>query len=75
MPSTQEVITNMIASTFNNWVEPRGIMIITKAQHTCMSVRGVNTPEVDSIVSVAKGAFLYTPAAREEFLSLIQGKI
>jgi GTP cyclohydrolase IA len=69
-PSTQEVITNLIAQTLWHWADPVGVMVVTRAQHTCMSVRGVNSPGVDTLVSIAKGVFLTNPAPREEFLAL-----
>lgn len=73
-PSTQEFVTNMIADALNDVMTPKGVIVITKAVHTCMSVRGINAPDVETSVSALRGVFLLVPAARAEFLSITSSR-
>lgn len=70
-PSIQERITNEIADALKEGINPLGVIVVTRAEHTCMSVRGVNAPGVRTIVSALRGNFVHVPAARAEFIGLI----
>jgi GTP cyclohydrolase I len=70
-PSIQERITNQIADAIHAGISALGVIVVTRAEHTCMSVRGVNAPGVTTTVSALRGNFVHVPAARQEFLSLI----
>lgn len=72
-PWIQEAITEAIANLLKNELKPKGVMVVTNAQHMCMGCRGVNTPGVETIFSKATGQFLMNPSAREEFFHLIKG--
>jgi len=67
-PSTQEHITNLIADTLFNTLEPIGVGVITAAAHGCMAVRGVNAPQTVTQVNAFRGQILLNSAARQEFL-------
>jgi GTP cyclohydrolase I len=71
VPNTQEVITNDIASYLHNNAETIGTIVVTRALHTCMCVRGVNRQHVTTTVSAIRGMFIHNPAARQEFFSLL----
>lgn len=71
-PSIQEVITNDIADAINDAVDPKGVMVVARATHTCMSVRGVATPGVVTTTSAIRGVYVHVPAARDEFFNLIR---
>lgn len=70
-PSTQEVITNKIARALSDNLDCMGVIVVTDAEHTCMTTRGVNSPGVITSVSSIKGVFRDVPAAREEFFNII----
>ena len=70
-PSTQEEITNVVADTLHKGMESLGVVVVTRAVHTCMSVRGVNAPNVETSVSAIRGIFMTNPAAKSEFLSIV----
>jgi GTP cyclohydrolase I len=55
-------------------LEPRGAMVVIEAEHTCMTIRGVQAPGSQTITSAVHGDFLDDPEARHEFLTLI-GKV
>lgn len=70
-PSTQETSTEDIAKTLEELLNPIGVAVVLKAQHTCMACRGVRAHTASMVTSVMKGAFLTNPNAKQEFLSLI----
>lgn len=71
-PSIQEAICHRVANLLQEHLDPRGVIVIIRAEHTCMSCRGVNAPNVITHTSAVRGAFRDVPAAREEFFSLIR---
>ena len=73
-PSLQEKITDEIAQVLADHLEPKGVIVVTRAEHACMACRGVNSPGVITTVSSIKGIFIHVPAARQEFFRLIGGQ-
>ncbi len=69
-PSIQEVITDNIAQTLEKVLEPMGVMVVVRAEHTCMTTRGIAAPGVKTTTSSLRGVFLNVASAREEFLAL-----
>lgn len=68
----QERITTQVAEYLTEELEPRGVAVVLKAQHLCMSMRGVQKPGVITTTSKMTGAFLDHAPARNEFLQLIR---
>jgi len=72
-PTVQESITRQLADTLEYYLEPRGVMVVLKAHHQCMSLRGVEDPHVNMVTSAVRGYFLSNDAGcKDEFLSLCQ---
>lgn len=66
----QERLTTQIASTLHESpVKPRGVGVLVRATHTCMSSRGVKVHGNATTTSALTGVFL-EPAVRAEFLQL-----
>lgn len=72
-PGIQEDITNRIATLLHEHVDAKGTMVVTKAVHSCMACRGINSPGVETIVSACLGNLLLFEAPRLEVLQLIRG--
>ncbi len=72
-PSLQEYINEEVADLFVRYVEPEGVIVVIKAEHSCMACRGINTPGIVTMTSSVRGVFRNVPAAREEFFHLISG--
>jgi len=70
----QEKLTSQIANTINSVLQPRGVGVIIKAAHQCMTTRGVNKPGVTMVTSTLLGCFRDDPTTRQEFLSMAQGR-
>lgn len=71
-PQIQEEATVQVADLIEEFIKPRGLAIVVKAQHECMTWRGVRETETVMTTSIMRGAFLDDPAARAEFLKLIE---
>lgn len=67
----QERVTKMIADRLYEEVEPKGVMVVIEAVHTCMSLRGARAIGSSATTSAVRGIFRDVIAAREEFLGLI----
>lgn len=67
----QEKMTAQIANCIQRVLEPQGVGVILKAEHHCMTTRGVQKPGTDMVTSRMLGCFRDNPSTRQEFLSLI----
>lgn len=69
----QERLTQEIATTLFNELEPLGVMVVIEAEHTCMTLRGVKKPGAITITSAVLGGFRKDPRTRAEAMALIKG--
>ena len=67
----QERLTQQVAETIQNAIDPEGVGVICEAQHLCMMMRGVEKQHSSTITSAMMGAFRDNPKTREEFLALV----
>lgn len=68
----QEDLTNEIANMLDDNLKPKGTAVVLKAEHLCMTIRGVQSPGTITTTSVMRGAFAdHTRLARTEFLEFI----
>jgi GTP cyclohydrolase I len=67
----QERLTVQIADTINDVLRPRGVAVVIKAAHHCMSSRGVHLHGIDMVTSRMLGAFRDESKLRQEFLSIV----
>ena len=66
----QEKLTAQIANTIDNVLKPRGVGVVIRASHHCMTTRGVRKPDTDLVTSRMLGCFRDDPQLRQEFLGL-----
>ncbi len=69
----QERLTQQIAQTLFEELEPLGVMVVMEAEHTCMTLRGVKKPGAKTITSSVLGGFRTDARTRAEAMSLIKG--
>ena len=69
----QERLTQQIAQSLFDKLEPLGVMVVIEAEHTCMTLRGVKKPGAITITSAVLGGFRKDPRTRAEAMSLIKG--
>jgi GTP cyclohydrolase I len=67
----QEKLTAQIANTIEHVLQPKGVAVVVRGQHQCMSTRGVHKTGVTMVTSRMLGAFRENEATRREFLSII----
>jgi len=68
----QERLTNQIAQTLWEKLEPKGVGVIIEARHLCMAMRGVEKQHSATVTSAMLGCFRDSPQTRQEFLALVQ---
>ncbi len=68
----QEKMCNQIANAIMKNLQPKGVGVIIKAQHMCMTSRGVNSQESMMVTSAMRGVFRDQAKTRSEFLELIR---
>lgn len=69
----QEKLTAEIAQAIQEILQPQGVGVVIEAEHSCMTLRGVNTNGSSLTTSSLLGAIRDDPRTREEFLSLVRG--
>jgi GTP cyclohydrolase I len=69
----QERLTNEIAKTLMEHLEPYGVAVTIEAVHLCMAMRGVRKRDALIITSSMLGAFRTDSKTRMEYLNLIKG--
>lgn len=67
----QERLTQQVAETIQELVNPRGVGVVCEARHFCMMMRGVEKQHSGAITSAMLGAFRDNKETRNELLSLI----
>ena len=67
----QERLTAEIAQCVWDNQRPQGVAVVIKAQHGCMTGRGVKTHGVDMVTSKVLGCFRDDPSSRKEVLALM----
>jgi len=70
----QERLTNQIAETLKEKLDPLGVAVVMEATHLCMAMRGVEKQRSYCVTSAMLGAFRERDRTRTEFLDLIRQK-
>lgn len=68
----QEKLTQQIADTINDALNPKGVAIIIESAHQCMTTRGVHKDGVTMITSSMLGCFRDSDITRKELLSFLK---
>ena len=66
----QEKMTAEIATAIEEVLRPQGVGVVIEAEHSCMTLRGVNVPGARLTTSSLLGVVRDDPRTREEFLRL-----
>lgn len=67
----QERMTAQIANVIDEVLDPLGVGVVIKANHMCMSTRGVHKHDTDMVSSRMIGVFRDDSRTRQEFLSMV----
>lgn len=71
----QERMTQEIAETLNNVLNPIGVAVVCEARHMCMMMRGVEKQNSIATTSAVIGEFHNDPETRQEFFDLIKNRL
>ena len=69
----QEKMTSEIARAIQEVLRPQGVGVVVEAEHSCMTLRGVNTAGSSLTTSHLSGVIRDDARTREEFLRLVRG--
>jgi GTP cyclohydrolase I len=73
-PQIQERMTTQIADAILEALGADGVAVVIRAEHLCMTMRGIKKPGSNVVTSAMRGLFQRRAVTRNEFLSLVQGK-
>jgi GTP cyclohydrolase I len=69
-PQVQERLTKQIADWLQAQLSPKGVGVVIEAEHTCMTLRGVQATGSTTVTSTLLGLLRHDPSSRGEFLAL-----
>lgn len=69
-PQVQERLTKQIAGWLDEHLQPRGVGVVIEAEHSCMTLRGVQSVGSATVTSALLGALRDDPRSRQEFFAL-----
>ena len=69
-PIPTQRLTMQIASWLNEHLDAKGVGVVIEAEHSCMTLRGVQAAGSNTVTSALLGTLRSDPSARAEFLSL-----
>lgn len=71
----QERLTQQIADTLYEVLNPNGVGVVIEARHMCMMMRGVEKQNSSATTSAMLGAFRDDVKTRQEFLALLERRL
>lgn len=69
-PQVQERLTKQIAGWLAEHLAPKGVGVVIEAEHTCMTLRGVQATGSRTVTSTLLGSLRDDPRSRAEFFAL-----
>ena len=69
-PQVQERLTTQVARWLDTHLSPKGVGVVIEAEHSCMTLRGVEAHGAKTVTSALLGVLRTDPLSRSEFLNL-----
>jgi len=70
-PQIQEQLTGQIADAIQSNLDCEGVIVVLKAEHMCMSMRGVKKGGTQTVTMARRGVFESDPSLETRFFNLI----
>ena len=70
-PQLQERLTGQVADAMMAELDPKGVMVVIEAEHTCMTMRGIRAAGAMTVTSAVRGTLKTDNKTREEALRLL----
>jgi len=71
-PQIQEEMTTEIAEALKEYAKTPNVAVIVKAEHHCLTSRGVREHQNDMTTAVMHGAFRTDPSLKQEFYDILK---
>ncbi len=55
-PQIQERMTEQIANALQDYLDAKGVLVVAKAEHMCMTMRGIKKPGTQTVTACALGS-------------------
>jgi GTP cyclohydrolase I len=72
-PQVQERLTMQVADWIDKTLQPKGVGVVLRAEHACMSLRGVRAVGSLTVTSCLRGQVREDVRTRNEFMTLAHG--
>jgi GTP cyclohydrolase I len=69
-PQVQERLTKQVADWLAEHLRPKGVGVVIEAEHTCMTLRGVQAVGSTTVTSTLLGSLREDARSRQEFFAL-----
>jgi GTP cyclohydrolase IA len=69
---TQEHLTSQVVTAIDEVLKPRGVAVMVEAEHTCMSLRGVEKQGSSTVTTQFTGLFRDDPVRQVRFITLVK---
>jgi GTP cyclohydrolase I len=69
-PQVQERLTKQVADWLAEHLDPKGVGVVIEAEHSCMTLRGVQATGSSTVTSTLLGALREDARSRQEFFAL-----
>ena len=69
-PQVQERLTQQVADWLHRELDAKGVGVVLDAEHTCMTLRGVQAVGARTVTSALRGVLRDSPSSRAEFFAL-----
>jgi GTP cyclohydrolase I len=69
-PQLQERLTKQVADWLTDHLQPRAVGVVIRAEHTCMTQRGVHATGSTTVTSTLLGTLRTDSRSRQEFFAL-----
>lgn len=69
-PQVQERLTKQVAGWLDDQLSPKGVGVVIEAEHTCMTLRGVQATGSSTVTSTLMGTLREDARSRQEFFAL-----
>lgn len=73
-PQLQERLTGQIADALVQHLDPRVVVILVEAEHSCLKIRGASKHEADMVTTAFRGLFKADRVLRAEVLALMRDR-
>ncbi len=68
----QERLTTQVCQEMNRILAPKGVIVLCRAQHLCMKMRGVEKQDSSTVTVETTGVFSQSPELQKQFMDAIR---